>query len=172
LAPSDIGLGTKQSLPLFPLHLVAQLQSLASTWHRRCPTLPGSKLASTTVPNPLTEHNEAKTKHEQLVSVYTLPQQGNPTIQCRGVTRSEVCSTEPTGYGFELKFRCGLAHRTLRSANREVPTPSCAYAKNGTRSVYRTHERWDTNPIRTIAKDLTRGCVQTNTPRPFPRTGA
>ncbi|KAJ7938148.1 hypothetical protein B0H13DRAFT_1851613 [Mycena leptocephala] len=54
-----------------------------------------SKLASTTVPNPLAERNEAKTKHEQLVSVYTLPQQGNPAIQCRGAARSEMWSRTP-----------------------------------------------------------------------------
>ncbi|KAJ7824480.1 hypothetical protein B0H13DRAFT_1919113 [Mycena leptocephala] len=54
-----------------------------------------SKLASTTVPNPLAERNEAKTKHEQLVSVYTLPQQGNPAIQCRGAARSSMWSRTP-----------------------------------------------------------------------------
>ncbi|KAJ7835475.1 hypothetical protein B0H13DRAFT_1913556 [Mycena leptocephala] len=54
-----------------------------------------SKLASTTVPNPLAERNEAKTKREQLVSVYTLPQQGNPAIQCRGAARSEMWSRTP-----------------------------------------------------------------------------
>ncbi|KAJ7828104.1 hypothetical protein B0H13DRAFT_1917236 [Mycena leptocephala] len=99
----------------------------------RCPTLPGSKLASTTVPNPLAERNEAKTKHEQLVSVYTLPQQGNPTIQCRGVTRSEMWSRTPhleiskPRSAYPFLCLCQEWHEICVSNTREVGYESYPY---------------------------------------------
>ncbi|KAJ7833900.1 hypothetical protein B0H13DRAFT_1914357 [Mycena leptocephala] len=99
----------------------------------RCPTLPGSKLASTTVPNPLAERNEARSKHEQLVSVYTLPQQGNPTIQCRGVTRSEMWSRTPhleiskPRSAYPFLCLCQEWHEICVSNTREVGYESYPY---------------------------------------------